>query len=142
LAINFFSEEIDFKVKYKNIVRKWIRFVITSEKKSVGNINYIFSSDEYLLKINVKYLEHDYYTDIITFDYNNGDIINGDVYISVERVIENTDIYSCSIGEEFNRVMVHGILHLLGYKDKTPKQIKVMRKKEDDYLVFLKSNSF
>jgi len=142
LAINFFSEKIDFKVKYKNIVKKWIRFVIISEKKSVGNINYIFSSDEYLLKINVKYLEHDYYTDIITFDYNKGDVINGDIYVSVDRVSENSKIYSNSAREEFSRVMVHGVLHLLGYKDKTPKQIKVMRKKEDDYLVFLKSNSF
>jgi rRNA maturation RNase YbeY len=140
LAINFFSEDIDFKVKDKKIIRDWIKFVAKLEGKRVGDINYIFGSDEYVKEINVSYLKHDYYTDIVTFNYNESDFLSSDIYISIDRVNENAISFAISFDDEFYRVVIHGILHLLGYQDKELKDQKVMRKKEDEYIKVLKTN--
>jgi rRNA maturation RNase YbeY len=108
--------------------------VIGEEKKKTGDISFIFCSDEYLLGINQQYLEHDYYTDIITFDDVSGELISGDIFISVDRVRENAEIYGQSFSDELHRIIIHGVLHLLGYKDKEPDQKEIMTGKEDYYL--------
>jgi probable rRNA maturation factor len=134
LAINFFTEDIDFKFKGKKGIKSWIRRVISSENKVVGNINYIFTSDKFLFGINKKYLNHSTYTDIITFNYNQNNILNGDIYISVDRVKENAEVYSDNFDKELSRVLVHGVLHLVGYDDVSDSLKEVMRQKEDLYL--------
>jgi len=116
------------KLRYK----KWIRLLLLEEKKIEGEINFIFCDDDYLLVINKQYLQHDTLTDIITFDYSEKQKINGDIFISVERVKMNASEYKVSLREELLRVMAHGILHLCGYKDKTAKEIMLMRTKEDN----------
>jgi probable rRNA maturation factor len=140
LAINFFIEDIDFKIKDKKIIRDWIKCVAKLEGKRIGDINYIFGSDEYVKEINVNYLKHDYYTDIVTFNYNESDCLNSDVYISIDRVKDNAKSFASSFDDEFYRVVIHGILHLLGYQDKDFNDQKVMRKKEEECINFLKSN--
>ena len=117
-------------------VKKWIEQTVAAEKKQAGAINIIFCSDEYLLNINKQSLNHDYYTDIITFDYCSGKIISGDLFISTDRVKENALKFAVPVKKEFQRVVIHGVLHLLGYKDSNDKQQKIMRKKEDEYLQF------
>lgn len=112
----------------------WLINVGKSESKSISSLTYIFCSDDYLLDINIKYLGHDYYTDIITFPYKEGDEVESDLYISLDRVKENADDYNVSYDEELKRVMVHGLLHLLGYGDKTEEDIRLMREKEDYYI--------
>lgn len=131
--IYYFSEN-NYKVKEKLRKRKWIYSIIRSEGKIPGNINYIFCSDEYLLKINKEYLNHDYYTDIITFDYRLGNIISGDIYISIDRIGENSKKHFVLFEEELKRVIIHGILHILGFKDSTKKEKDFMRKKEEECL--------
>lgn len=136
--INFFSEEIDFKLKNKKKLRKWIEQTIVAENHHLKEINFIFCADEYLLKINQQYLQHDTYTDIITFD--NAEMakeIIGDIFISVERVVENASVYQITSSQELHRVMVHGTLHLLGFKDKSPEHKKLMTAKENFYLEIL-----
>jgi len=137
--INFFYEEVDFKLKQKTGIRQWIKNVIASESnRSISSINYIFCSDSFLQKINLDYLKHDTLTDIITFnntDYE--DKLESDIYISIDRVIENSLIYNKTIENELHRVMIHGILHLLGYSDNTNHEKKIMRKKEDECLTLL-----
>lgn len=140
MAINFFIEDIDFKIKDKKIIRDWIKCVAKLEGKRIGDINYIFGSDEYVKEINVNYLKHDYYTDIVTFNYNESDCLNSDVYISIDRVKDNAKSFASSFDDEFYRVVIHGILHLLGYQDKDFNDQKVMRKKEEECINFLKSN--
>jgi rRNA maturation RNase YbeY len=103
-------------------------------KKKLGEINYIFCDDEYLLKVNQDYLDHDYYTDIITFDYVKGKTISGDIFVSLPRILDNASTLSQNFEEEFNRVLAHGILHLCGYKDKTEEEQTQMRAKEDFYI--------
>ncbi|WP_245994948.1 rRNA maturation RNase YbeY [Mangrovibacterium diazotrophicum] len=115
-------------------IKTWISSVIASENKKIGSINFIFCSDEYLLQVNKQYLDHDYFTDIITFDYVEGKLISGDIFVSVDRVSENADKFQVSFDEELRRILVHGVLHLLGYPDKEPEQKKVMTQKEDHYL--------
>jgi probable rRNA maturation factor len=137
LAINFFTEDIAFKFTKKKDLKNWIKEVIVSEKKVIGNINYIFTSDNYLLEINQKYLNHNTYTDIITFNYDDGNIINGDIYVSIDRVKENATKYSDNFELEFYRVMIHGVLHLIGYDDTDEDLKTVIRNKEDDYLKIL-----
>lgn len=137
LAINFFTEDVDFKLKGKKDIKSWIKKVIGSENRVVGNINYIFTTDESLLEINKKYLKHTTYTDIITFNYNQGKILNGDIYISVDRVRDNAKVYSDNFEKELFRVLVHGVLHLIGYDDVSDSLEKVMRQKEDQYLKML-----
>ncbi len=131
--LNFFFENIENLSINENIT-SWIEYIITHEGKKLGDINYIFCDDEYLLKINQDYLQHDYYTDIITFDYVKGKKISGDIFVSVTRVSENAPLLSKSFDEELHRVLAHGVLHLCGYKDKTEAEIKEMRNKEDFYL--------
>ena len=137
LAINFFTEDIDFKFRRKKDIKSWIKKVICSENKVIGNINYIFTSDKLLFEINRKYLDHSTYTDIITFNYNEENILNGDIYISIDRVKENAEVYSDSFDKELSRVLVHGVLHLIGYDDVSDSLKEVMRQKEDLYLQLL-----
>ncbi len=135
-AINCFSEVIDFDLKNQSVIKKWIRYVAENEKKEIETINYIFCNDEYLHNLNVDYLKHDTLTDIITFDYSTDNTISGDIFISIERVKENAVLFEKSFDDELNRVIVHGILHLIGYKDKSPEDKAVMTEKEDFYLMF------
>tara|TARA_B100000683_G_scaffold264135_1_gene293278 strand:+ start:4632 stop:5045 length:414 start_codon:yes stop_codon:yes gene_type:complete len=129
-----FHFEIKFILNNQMELQKWIETVITSENKVLGDLNYIFCSDEYLLERNIKYLKHDTLTDIITFDYCEEEIINSDIMISIDRVKENSSIFENSFSDELHRVMIHGVLHLIGYDDKTKKEKQTMRNKEDFYL--------
>ena len=104
------------------------------ETKSVGNLSFIFCSDEYLLKINKQYLTHNFYTDVISFDYTKENLVSGDIYISIDRVKENAKIFSSSIKDELHRIIIHGLLHLFGYSDKTTRLKAIMKDKEDFYL--------
>jgi len=127
-----FNYEVDFELSDINYYSDWLSRVIISESKIDGDLNYIFCDDEYLLGINQQYLNHDTYTDIITFDYCDGDTISGDIFISIERVEDNAQEYSVSFEEELHRVMAHGVLHLLGYKDKSDQEARLMREKENE----------
>lgn len=134
--VSFFTEQTDFIYREKVKTRAWLKIVAESEIRRLGDINIIFCSDNYVLEINQKYLSHDYFTDIITFDYCEGEVISGDLFISVDSVRENALEYGTDFKEELNRVIVHGVLHLIGYDDHTPKDIKQMRAKENYYLSF------
>ena len=127
-----FNYEIDFEIPEETIYTDWISSVILSENKSEGEINYIFCDDDYIVEINQQYLDHDTLTDIISFDYSLGNEIHGDIYISIERVRENAEEFKVSFEEELKRVMIHGILHYCGYKDKSESDELVMRSKEDE----------
>lgn len=131
--INFYSEN-DFQLTGEDFWSGWIERVIESENKKLEEISYIFCNDDYLLNINMKYLDHDTYTDIISFDYSVGNILQGDIYISTERVKENSLEYGVSFKEELRRVVIHGVLHLCGYRDKTEEEIRIMRSKEEEKL--------
>lgn len=127
-----FNYETDFTLDSEQSFSDWLSAVIVSEKKKEGEINYIFCDDEYLHKINVEYLDHDTLTDIISFDYTVGSELNGDIFVSVERVEDNAKDFNVSFYEELKRVLVHGILHYCGYKDKTDADVELMRLKEDE----------
>jgi probable rRNA maturation factor len=127
-----YNYELDFEIENELIYTSWISNVLASEDKTEGEINYIFCNDEYLLDLNIKHLNHDSLTDIISFDYSLKNEIHGDIYISIERVRENASDFQVSFEEELKRVMIHGILHYCGYKDKTEAEEHVMRSKEDD----------
>ncbi len=129
-----FNSINDFKLLNEEGAKTWLNTVLSNEKKEVGEINYIFCNDEYLHKMNVEFLSHDTLTDVISFDYTFGDIVSGDIYISVERVEDNAKDFSTTFRDELSRVMVHGLLHFCGYKDKTNEEIKTMRTKENTYL--------
>ena len=131
--INYFFEEID-KVEIHSKTSEWLKNLIQTENKKLGEINYIFCDDDYLLKVNQDYLDHDYYTDIITFDYVKGKIISGDIFVSLPRILDNASTLSQNFESELNRVLCHGILHLCGYKDKTEEEKSQMRAKEDFYI--------
>jgi probable rRNA maturation factor len=134
-VIQFFEEDISYKIKNKKSLRQWITQTITAEGFQLKELTYIFCSDDYLLHINQQYLNHDTYTDIITFD--NSDLektVTGDIFISADRIRENALKFSKTETDELHRVMVHGVLHLLGYKDKTPVTKQKMTQKEDFYL--------
>jgi len=134
VSINFYFEEIDeFSLDLPKTIH-WIEQTIQKEKKKTGEISFIFCSDEYLLEINRSYLDHDYYTDIITFDYVENGEISGDIFISVDRVQDNAEKFQVSFDNELNRIMIHGVLHLCGYKDKAVNEKKLMTSKEDYYL--------
>lgn len=141
--IHFHSEEINFKAPSAPSLKKWLLQVAKMENSSIKEINYIFCSDDYLLKINKEYLDHHYFTDIITFDNSEAEyIIEGDIFISIDRVQENAVSFGVSLDIELQRVMAHGLLHLLGYKDKSKKEQTLMREKENFYLeVFQKEFS-
>lgn len=131
--INYFFENIDQK-KIDSNISNWLEDLILSENKKPGDINYIFCDDDYLLKVNQDYLDHDYYTDIITFDYVKGKTISGDIFVSLPRILDNASTLSQDSEKEFRRVLAHGILHLCGYKDKTKEEESTMREKEDFYI--------
>ena len=133
--INFFTEDTSYTLKNKIAIRQWIKDTIKLEGFKTGELNFILCSDEYLHKINVEYLKHDTYTDIITFDNSEEEnIIAGDIFISLERIQENADNFNVPLHEELHRVIIHGILHLCGYLDKTPNDKKLMTENEDKYL--------
>lgn len=134
MAIHFSIEKEDFKLKDKMKIKAWITSVVKQEGKRIGDIAYMFCDDEQVLEANISYLEHDTYTDIITFDYVEGDVISGDILISVDRVKENAGLFNCSFEQELRRVIIHGILHLLGVGDKTDEEAVVMRKREEEAL--------
>lgn len=139
--VRYFNEDIKFSLKAKILNNKWLRMVAESEVKRLGDVNIIFCSDNYILDVNMKYLQHDYFTDIITFDYCEGNVLNGDLFISIDTVRDNAQFYGTEFEDELNRVMVHGVLHLIGYDDHTEEDIKVMRSKEDYYLSLKKQLS-
>lgn len=132
--ISFYTEDIAFTLPQKRDFRAWISSTVAAEGKTVGEISYIFCSDEYLLDVNKQYLDHDYYTDIITFDYCEGDVVSGDLFISVPRVQEYALENSIDFKKELQRVVIHGVLHLLGQKDKKKEDAENMRKLEEKAL--------
>jgi len=132
--INFRNEDITVKISGKTDMKSWIRKIILSRKKVPGEITFVFCSDDYLGKMNMQYLRHQTLTDIITFDYCEGDIVSGDICISIERVKENAKKFGVSDSEELSRVMTHGVLHLLGYKDKTADEKASIRQMESFYM--------
>ncbi len=127
-----FNYECDFNIVNEDEFFIWIENVINSENKSLGEISYIFCDDEYLLEINKQYLNHDYYTDIISFDYTENEVVSGDIFISIDRVKENALDYGVSFDNELKRVIIHGILHFCGYKDKSQDEERMMRLKEEE----------
>ncbi len=129
-----FNFETDFELKNQSKVQKWIAETIISEGFELGEIVYVFGDDEFLLKLNIEFLDHDTLTDILSFDYGVGKQINGEIYISIERVAENSKDFNTKFDDELHRVMIHGILHFCGYKDKSDSEEKSMRKKEDESL--------
>lgn len=154
MSINFFSRDIKFALKNKTAIKSWIKETIEQEQKSPGEINCIFCNDGYLLSLNKKYLKHNTLTDIITFDYssdikkspvfpregsliNSSRLISGDIFISIPRVKENAKKFNTPFETELSRVLVHGVMHLCGYGDKTKKEKQIMRKKEEEYLLLL-----
>ncbi|WP_313112396.1 rRNA maturation RNase YbeY [Aequorivita sediminis] len=132
-----FNFETDFKLDNEALLKKWISNVITSESFEVGEVHYIFCDDEFLHKLNVEFLNHDTLTDVISFDYRMGNQINGEIFISIERVQDNAQDFENSFEEELHRVMIHGILHFCGYKDKTDDEEALMRNKENEALSLL-----
>ena len=127
-----FNYELTFQLDNEERFSHWIQNVIISEGKELGEINYIFCDDEYLLNINKQYLDHDYYTDVISFDYTEANLVSGDVFISIDRVKENAADYDVTFDEELKRVIIHGILHYCGYKDKSDADEELMRIKEEE----------
>lgn len=134
-----FNHETEFKLKSESVISDWISNTIIKEKRKEGEINVIFCDDEYLHKLNVEFLNHDTLTDIISFDYSIGKELHGDIYISIERVADNAADFKVGFLEELHRVIIHGILHYCGYKDKSEEDAKLMRLKEDYYLKALLS---
>lgn len=139
MSINYFNEDIDFKHSEYAFLKNWLHKVVENEGKTISQINYIFCSDKYLLELNKEHLNHNYFTDVITFDYSEENNISGDIFISIDRIKENAEAYSVSFKNELSRVAVHGVLHLLNYDDKTPQEKKTMRNKEDFYLSLINS---
>jgi rRNA maturation RNase YbeY len=133
MNINFYNKDASYIVT-KRKIRAWLSMVLEQEQKKTGEISFIFCSDEYLLTLNKQYLNASYLTDVITFDYCEDDFISGDIFISVDRVKENAKLYQQTTSKEMHRVILHGVLHLCGYKDKTEKEIQQMRGKEEYYL--------
>lgn len=133
--IQFFFEDISFKLKNKNKLREWIKNVVLDNGAKIKEINYIFCSDEYLKQVNIDYLDHHYYTDIITFDNSeNEGVLEGDIFISIDRIQENSLNFSKNFQDELHRVLIHGVLHLLGFSDKEEDEALEMRKQEDKSL--------
>ncbi|MFS4492732.1 rRNA maturation RNase YbeY [Maribacter sp. 2308TA10-17] len=127
-----FNYLTDYQIVEENLYSKWLLEVIGSENRVLGDIAYVLCDDAYLLKVNQEYLNHDTYTDIITFDYTDGNTIAGDIFVSIERVRENAEEFKVDFEEELRRVMAHGILHLSGYGDKSDEEAKLMRAKEEE----------
>ena len=132
--VSYFKEDTKFDFKEKRRTNRWLKLVAESEIRRLGDVSIIFCSDNYILDVNIKYLKHDYFTDIITFDYCEGETLSGDLFISVDSVRENALFYGAEFADELNRVIVHGLLHLIGYDDHSEADKKVMRSKENYYL--------
>ena len=139
MPIRFFYEETKYKIEYPRKTVRWIIESARREKRSVLDVNYIFCSDRYLLRLNEEFLGHNTFTDIITFDDSDGRNISGEIYISLDRIKENSLRFNAQFHDELLRVMIHGILHLAGYKDKMPNEVSMMRKKEEAYLSLWKT---
>lgn len=137
MSIRFNNIDIEFDSVNVRTISKWLTKVIEDQNNKVGTVNYNFCSDEHLLTINQQFLQHDTYTDIITFDYSANLIVSGDIFISIDRVEDNALLYKTPFDQELHRVIVHGVLHLCGYKDKTNQEAAQMRKMEDHYLAHL-----
>jgi len=140
MAISFFTEDIQLNLKRKSDLKNWIKLIAAKNKKLTGDLNFIFTSDELLLKKNIAYLNHKTLTDIITFDYSLDSKISGDLFISIERVKDNAQKFETDFTSELHRVMIHGVLHLCGYKDKTTKDANTMRLKENEALKLRSKN--
>lgn len=132
-----FSFQTPCTLKNRTILKKWIETIVNNHNKELGDISYIFCSDEQLLEINKEYLNHDYYTDIITFDYSEAELVSGDMFISIDRIKDNAKALKVPYQEELHRVIIHGVLHLLGFKDKTESESQKMRQLEDESLSVL-----
>ena len=133
--IRFFNEDVSYKLLQKRVISQWLKKQAQQEGYSVGDLNYIFCSDEHVLQVNRDYLQHDYYTDIITFDQSEEeDLLEGDIFISVDRVADNASQLAIPAEQEMRRVLAHGMLHLCGYGDKTDEEEASMRQKEDEWL--------
>jgi probable rRNA maturation factor len=137
MAISFYTEGVKFNLKHKTKFKNWLKLIAEKNKRTTGKLNFIFTSDELLLEKNINFLNHKTYTDIITFDYTEGNKISGDIFISIDRVNENAQKFKIDFYTELSRVLAHGVLHLCGFKDKTVNEAKLMRKKENDSLKFL-----
>ncbi|MBP3763984.1 MAG: rRNA maturation RNase YbeY [Bacteroidales bacterium] len=134
MSIRFSAQNIDFDLQEPQKVRKWVAEVVGRRQKCVGNISYLFCDDEHILQVNRQFLDHDTYTDIITFDYVAADLISGDILISIDRVGENAQTYGVPFEQELHRVIIHGVLHLLGQGDKSPEEAAEMRRQEGEAL--------
>ncbi len=134
MAIRFSVQDVHFELENEQNLKKWISNVVLRRGKAVGNISYLFCDDNYLLGVNRQYLNHDTYTDIITFDYVVGNLVSGDIMISVERVWENAEKFGVPFEQELHRVVIHGVLHLLGQGDKTDSEAAEMRRLENEAL--------
>ncbi|MEO7987945.1 MAG: rRNA maturation RNase YbeY [Chryseolinea sp.] len=134
-SIQFFCEDVNFKLKNSRKTISWVKDSIKAEEKTPGELNFIFCSDNHLLQMNIDYLQHNTYTDIITFDTSeDDDLISGDIFISIDRVRDNANKFKNETDDELHRVIIHGVLHLIGYSDKTTNKKSIMRGKEDAYL--------
>ncbi len=138
MSIRFSAQSVNYDLQEQKKVKKWLSDVITRRGKSGGNINYLFCDDEYLLVVNRQYLDHDTYTDIITFDYVSGGLISGDILISLDRVGENAEKFGVTFDHELHRVLVHGVLHLLGQGDKSDEEAREMRRLEEEALALFR----
>jgi rRNA maturation RNase YbeY len=138
--IEFCSHDVDFTLDQPSLTSKWLCHCVETEGFQVGDITVIFCSDEYLLSVNKEYLQHDYYTDIITFDYSEDGLISGDLFVSIDRVVDNAKEFNQVFISELNRILVHGVMHLCGYLDKTQAEKEEMTFKENHYLQFVSSN--
>ncbi len=132
--ISFHNEGVNTKTPSKRLLKAWIKEFVSNHGKKVGELAFIFCSDEKILEVNQNFLQHDYYTDIITFDYCEGEVVSGDIFISVERVAENATFHNIEYNTELLRVLAHGVLHLIGFQDKSPKKKKEMTENEDLYI--------
>lgn len=139
MAVYFSNGDIEFSLGNEELIKDWISAIIFRHNKKLGKINYLFCSDQMVYDMNLRFLNHDTLTDIITFDYVNGNLISGDITISIDRVGENATLFDTSFEHELHRVIIHGVLHLLGFKDKTPDAAAIMRAKENESLQILDS---
>ncbi len=141
MSITYQSQDTNFSLKNRRLISQWIKTVIAKHNKQLGNVSYIFCSNSFILDLNQKYLNHNYFTDIITFDYCSDNIIEGDIFISVDTVKDNSTRFNTIFNDELLRVIIHGVLHLIGFNDKTTKQQKQMRSMEDEALSIYYNNA-
>jgi len=134
MPVKFFNEDSHYNLQQKRLIKEWIKTTIHNENAKLGTVNFIFTSDNYLLQINKEYLSHNYYTDIITFNYCENTTVNGDIFISLDTIRNNSTRFGVTFINELHRVMIHGILHLIGYDDGTDEEKVLMREKENYYL--------